>query len=136
MGISRVVFWRNPLSGPAPLSEEKMRDLLFRNLTSLDHRKKILASSEIFDKSGIRTVVRRHFVYIVKEVAADVKIQKQPSYLFVLKERKTAQRIEKFFCRMKGSIYAISNEKVYCITFMHSLKICLSAIPENLMKYT
>jgi hypothetical protein len=113
-----------------------MRDLLFRNLTSLDRKRKILASSEIFDKSGVRTVVRRHFVYIVKEVAEGVKIQKQPSYLFVLKERKTAQRIEKFFCRMKGSVYAIANEKVYCVTFMHSLKICLSAIPDDAMKYT
>jgi hypothetical protein len=113
-----------------------MRDLLFRNLTSLDRKRKILASSEIFDKSGVRTVVRRHFVYMVKVLPADVKFEKRPAYLFVLKERKTKEKTEKFFCRMKGTVYAIVNDKVYCITFMHSLKICLSAIPQDLMKYT
>jgi hypothetical protein len=113
-----------------------MRDLLFRNLTSLDRKRKILASSEIFDKSGVRTVVRRHFVYIVNEVSPEAAVTKKPSYLFVLKVRNTKERTEKFFCRMKGCIYAVSNNKVYVITFMHSLKICLSAIPENLMKYT
>jgi hypothetical protein len=113
-----------------------MRDLLFRNLTSLDRRRKILASSEIFDKSGVRTVVRRHFVYIVKELSAEEQVVKQPSYLFVLKERKTKEKVEKFFCRMKGCVYAISNGKTYIITFMHSLKISLSSIPEDLMKYT
>ncbi len=113
-----------------------MRDLLFRNLTSLDRKKKILASSEIFDKSGVRTIVRRHFVYMVKEMGVDAKLEKQPAYLFVFKERKTKEKTEKFFCRMKGSVYAISGEKIYRITFMHSLKICLNAIPEDLMKYT
>jgi hypothetical protein len=113
-----------------------MRDLLFRNLTSLDRKRKILASSEIFDKSGVRTVVRRHFVYIVKEVPAQQEITRQPAYLFVLKVRNTKVRTEKFFCRMKGCVYAVSNNRVYVITFMHSLKICLTAIPEDLMKYT
>ena len=121
---------------PGTYNEEKMRDLLFRNLTSLDRKRKILASSEIFDKSGVRTVVRRHFVYIVKELSPQENVTKQPSYLFVLKVRNTKQLVEKFFCRMKGCVYAVSNNKVYAITFMHSLKICLTAIPEQLMKYT
>ena len=113
-----------------------MRDLLFRNLTSLDRKRKILASSEIFDKSGVRTVVRRHFVYLVKELPVDVKFEKQPPYLFILKVRDTKEKVEKFFCRMKGSVYAISGDRAYLITFMHSLKICLTAIPDSLMKYT
>jgi hypothetical protein len=113
-----------------------MRDLLFRNLTSLDRKRKILSSSEIFDKSGIRTVVRRHFVYMVKQLPEGEKFQKQPPYMFILKERNTKERVEKFFCRMKGSVYAVSGGKAYLITFMHSLKICLTSIPEGMMKYT
>jgi len=112
-----------------------MRDLLFRNLTSLDRKRKILSSSEIFDKSGVRTIVRRHFMYIVKEVQ-DQEVTRQSPCLFILKHRDTQKRTEKFFCRMKGSVYAVSQGKVYMITFMHSLKITLAAIPEQLMKYT
>lgn len=113
-----------------------MRDVLFRNLTSLDRKRKILASSEIFDKSGVRTVVRKHFVYMVKELPLDLKFEKQPPYLFVLKVKNTKEKVEKFFCRIKGSVYAISQDKAYLINFTHSLKICLSAIPDGLMKYT
>ena len=112
-----------------------MRDLLFRNLTSLDRKRKILSSSEIFDKSGVRTTVRRHFMYIVKEVR-EGEVAKQSPCLFILKHRDTKKRTEKFFCRMKGSVYAISNNRIYLITFMHSLKISLVAIPEEMMKYT
>jgi len=112
-----------------------MRDLLFRNLTSLDRKRKILSSSEIFDKSGVRTIVRRHFMYIVREVQ-DQDVTKQSPALFVLKHRDTRSRTEKFFCRMKGSVYAVSKGKVYLVIFMHSLKITLVAIPEQMMKYT
>ncbi|MCX7927953.1 MAG: hypothetical protein N2606_07485 [Candidatus Omnitrophica bacterium] len=112
-----------------------MRDLVFRNLTSPDHKRKILSSSEIFDKEGTRTIIRRHFIYIVKEVT-DKQIEKQPPILAVLKERNTKEKIEKFFCRMKGSVYAVSNGRVYLITFMHTLKILLCAIPKEMMKYT
>lgn len=113
-----------------------MRDLLFRNLTSLDRKRKVLASSEIFDKSGVRTVVRRHFAYMVKELPAGTELEKQPPYLFIFKEKNTRERAEKFFCRMKGSVYAASEGRMYLITFMHSLKICLTSIPDELMKYT
>ncbi len=113
-----------------------MRDLLFRNLTSLDRKRKILTTLEIFDKSGVRTVVRKHFIYMVKEVARDVKMVKQPSYMFIIKEKNTKERVEKFSCRIKSSVYAISAGRIYFITFIHSLKICLTAIPENMMKYT
>ncbi len=113
-----------------------MRDLLFRNLTSTDRRKKILASSEIFDKAGVRTVVRRHFVYIIKEMPLNTKVKKHPVQLTIIKEKNTKEKQEKFFCKMKNSIYVVSEEKIYFIIFMHSLRICLSAIPENKMEYT
>ena len=112
-----------------------MRDLLFKNLTSQDHRRKVLASSEIVDKAGIRTIVRRHFVYFVKEVN-DNKLENHSPYLFVLKERNTKQKTERFYCRMKGNIYAVCQGRLFLIQFMHSLKIKLTAIPEGLVQYS
>lgn len=104
-----------------------MRDLLFKNLTSSDKRKRIMASSETLDKQGVRSIIRRHFVYTVKEIF-DNKIEKPLPYLYVLKERNAKEHKEKFFCRMKGSILAVSNHKLFLIRYMHSLKIHLTTI--------
>ncbi|MCK9595215.1 MAG: hypothetical protein M0R35_06015 [Candidatus Omnitrophica bacterium] len=107
-----------------------MRDLLFKNLTSSDHHRRIIASSEVSDKSGIRTTVRRHFVYLVREVPNN-KIERHLPYLFVLKERNTHTKSEKFYCRMKGNIYAVSHGKLLHIQFMHSLRIYLNSLPAD-----
>ena len=112
-----------------------MRDLLFKNLTSHDKKRKIIASSEIVDKQGMRSVIQRHFICIVKEIN-DNKLQRPLPYLYVLKEHNTREQKEKFFCRIKGSIYAVGNGRLFLILFMHSLKINLIAIPQDLVKYS
>lgn len=113
----------------------KMRDLLFKNLTSNDKKKRIITSAEIVDRQGVRSTIRRHFVCVAKEML-DKKMEQPSPYLFVVKERNTKERREKFFCRVKGSIYAVCNGKLYLILFMHSLRICLEAIPKDLAKYS
>ncbi len=111
-----------------------MRDLLFKNLTSDDKKRKILASSEIMDKQGVRSIIHRHFVYIVKEIK-DKQIAKPEPYLYVLKERNSREQREKFFCRIKGSIYAVHKGRLFLILFMHSLNISLTPIPQDSFKY-
>lgn len=106
-----------------------MRDLLFKNLTSVNKKRKIVSSSEIMDKEGTRTVIKRHFVYIIREV--DNNAAKPLPSVYVLKERDTRQESEKFFCKLKNSVYALHNDKLYIILFMHTLKISLSNINEG-----
>ena len=84
-----------------------MRDLLFKNLTSLEHKRKIIASSEISDKEGVHSVIRRHFIYMVKEVKSQ-ELEKPLPYLYVEKIRNTKEQKQKFFCKIKGSVYAIN----------------------------
>jgi len=107
-----------------------MRDLVFKNLTSEDRKRRIIASSEITDKEGMRTVIHRHFVCIVKEIHNGVNEYEQQPNLYVLKERNTKERKERFFCRIKGSLFAVNSGKLLLIQFMHSLRIELSALPE------
>lgn len=120
---------------------KKMRDLLFKNLTSEDKRRKVLSSSEIADKEGVRSIIHRHFVCIVKEInpaslnkdeAEDEQMPRPLPYLYMLKRHDTRERKEKFFCRIKGSIYAVSKGRLFLIYFMHSLKITLMPIPQDL----
>ena len=111
-----------------------MRDLLFKNLTSDDRKRKILTSSEIMDKQGVRSIIHRHFICIVKEIK-DKQVSKPKPYLYVLKEHNNREQKEKFFCRIKGSIYAINNGRLFLILFMHSLKISLTPVPQDSFKY-
>jgi len=111
-----------------------MRDLLYKNLTSGDKRRKVIACSEIADNQGIRSIIHRHFIYIVKEVS-DANIEKPEQYMYVRKERNSREHIEKFFCRIKGSLFIVHSGKLYLVKFAHSLKIRLAAIGESSMKY-
>lgn len=112
-----------------------MRDLLFKNLTSNDKRRRKIVSSEIVDKQGMRSIIRRHFACVVKEVKG-AHIEKPLPYLYVLKEHNNIEQKEKFFCRIKGSVYAVSNGKLFLILFMHSLKIDLTKTAEDSAKYS
>lgn len=102
-----------------------MRDLIYKNLTSGDRKKKIVATSEILDRKGIRSVIRRHFVCIIKEMK-DNNTEGPKPYVYILKKRNTKEQKEAFFCRLKGSLFVISNGRLFLILFMHSLKINLS----------
>lgn len=107
-----------------------MRDLLFKNLTSSDHKRRVISSSEITDKEGVRSVIRRHFICMVKEVIGP-DIQRPEPFLYVLKEQNTKEQKQRFFCKVKGSICAVNRGRLFLIVFMHTLKIDLAAIPES-----
>lgn len=106
-----------------------MRDLLYRNLTSPDKKRKIIATTEVVDKEGIHRVIQRHFAYLVKEVTDKYNSKPLP-YIYVLKESNNNHHREKFFCRIKGSVYLEQENRLFLIVFMHSLKISLEAIPQ------
>ncbi|MBU0709924.1 MAG: hypothetical protein KJ793_04325 [Candidatus Omnitrophica bacterium] len=108
-----------------------MRNVFFKNHTSSDKRKRKIASSEIIDRDGIRSIIRRHFVYMVKEVKNN-NIDKPEPYLYVLKEKRSNDQKEKFFCRMKGSMYAVMDQRLFLILYMHSLKINLVATGDEI----
>lgn len=103
-----------------------MRDLLFKNLTFPSRGRKIIASSEVADKEGVHSVVRRHFSYIVKPVPGPQIVKPQP-YLYVLKERNTKLKREHFFCKVKGSVLAVNQGNFYLILFVHTLSVDLTA---------
>ena len=108
-----------------------MRDLLYKNLTSLDHRRKIIASSEVVEKKGIRSIIRRHFICLLKEIKDEHNIQKPAPHVHIFKEHNAREQREKFFCKIKGSLCAVNKGKLFLVIFMHSLKIDLVAIPQQ-----
>lgn len=109
-----------------------MRDLLFKNLTSRDHKKRIICSLEVSDKQGVHSVIRRHFICMVKEINNQgTGMDKPQPYLYVLKEKDSKEQKQKFFCKVKGSICAVNGDKLFLIVFMHSLRIDLASAPQT-----
>lgn len=107
-----------------------MRNLLFKNLTSEDRRRKIISSTEILDKQGVRSIIHRHFVCMVKELNKGDKIKQPEPAVYVLKEHNTREQKERFFCKIKGSVLAVKNNRLFLILFIHSLKINLTPASE------
>lgn len=108
-----------------------MRDLLFKNLTSEDRKRRVVSSSEITDKKGIHSVIRRHFICLIKEVKSKNEASKPLPSIQVLRERNSKTKFDRFSCRIKGSVYASSGDRLFLILFMHSLKITLTPRIKN-----
>lgn len=109
-----------------------MRDLSFRKLTSSDKMRKIISTSEIVDKQGVHSIVHRHFICFVKEVVNNQPAPPEP-YVYVLKEQDNKKHKGRFFCKVRGSVYAVSNNKLFLLIFMHTLKINLATIKQKLV---
>jgi hypothetical protein len=104
-----------------------MRNLLFRNVTSGDKRRKILASSEFIEQKGVRSCVHRHLVCRIEEMPKTRDFLPRPT-LYVVRRQDTMLRLEHFYCRIKGQMYLANNNHVFLVSFIHSLRIELSAI--------
>lgn len=111
-----------------------MRDILFKNITSVEKKRKIIATTEVADKEGVRSIIKRHFVYMVKE-AKTIPAAHIAPFVYIRKERDTRLQREKFFCKIKGSTYVHFQKKIFSISYMHTLTIALTAISEGIVKY-
>jgi hypothetical protein len=113
-----------------------MRDLLFKDLTSSDKKRRIISSAEIMDKQGVRSIIHRHFVYIIKEITGTSYRENPLPSVYVVKKRDTRARKENFFCRVKAGLILANGQRQFLVLYTHSLKIRLTAIPEQLSKYS
>jgi hypothetical protein len=105
-----------------------MRDLLFKNLSSTDRKKRVLVSMEVSENDGVRTYISRHLICVAREIQPEDKIAQPLPGLYVRKERNSKEQRERFFMRMKGSICTVFENHIYQITFLHSLKINITAV--------
>jgi len=108
-----------------------MRDIIFKNLTSLNKKRRVFASCEITDKQGIRSIVHRHSICIVKEVNKAENEESMPD-IYVRKEHNADRQIENFFCKIKSAAYLLHQEKLYLVLFMQSLRINLVDLKNSL----
>ena len=68
------------------------------------------------------TTVRRHLVCKVIEINGSPQGRPAPQ-LYVCRSQDRRHKQEGFFCRLKASVYAKIQDRLYLIHFGHSLKI-------------
>ena len=114
-----------------------MREVVFKNLTSINSRKKDIFLKEVFEKDGILAKTERRCFYFIKDIKhleSDDALQKwlaeqgnskivNNRHFHILKEHNDAHFEDKIICKILGTFYAVINKSVYTIGFMHSFKV-------------
>ena len=114
-----------------------MREVIFKNLTSFQSRKKDIFLQEVFEKDGVLAKTERRCFYFIKNVAEleqKSDIQKwldaqnnSPStakkHFYIFKEHSDAHGEDRLLCKIAGTFYAVVNDKVYTIGFLHSFRV-------------
>ncbi len=102
-----------------------MRNLVYKNLTSAAKNRRIISTTEVANTQGVHSVIHRHFVYLVRQVAASG--ERVPPQVQVVKERNNRLQQERFYCKIKGAVFAERDGRMYKVAFIHSLHIMLQA---------
>ncbi len=114
-----------------------MRELIFKNLTSLAARKRDISIEEVVEKNGMTSFTQKRSTYFVRgvlhldsreELQEWVDRRKQhpeldKKFFHILREYSVKDNEDKLVCKMRGTFYIISNQDVYNIVFVHAVKI-------------
>ena len=117
-----------------------MREVVYRNLTSLSSRKKDVFLQEVFEKDGIIARTERRSLYFVKDILhldqpgdlqdwiakqGDVgMVSKRQFHIF--KQHIDSAGEDKLICKILGNFYAVVDNSVYMVAFLQSFKIRFS----------
>ncbi|NQV04596.1 MAG: hypothetical protein HQ532_03765 [Candidatus Omnitrophica bacterium] len=111
-----------------------MREMVYKNLTSGNKKRKDLFISEITEKNGIKTVTQRHSIYVINshnkfgnpaELAQwkDKVPMIARRHIFFFKKHDTKEKKDSFVCDIVGKFYAVIKNEVYSIGFKHSFEV-------------
>jgi hypothetical protein len=113
-----------------------MREILFKDLTSIASRKKDIFLKEVFERDGVVAKTERRCFYFIKDVLSvdgPDRLQEwlnsqnetppvKKRHFYILKEHSDSLGEDKVICKIAGTFYAIAGQNVYTIAFLHSFK--------------
>jgi len=117
-----------------------MKELLFKSETSVRSKKRDFSIQETVMKNGmIATTEKRCIYFLMGKYPVNnscspnsmsngdlVNIPYKKRHYFVLKTHDQRQGKDKILCKVAGTLYAINGSEIYCIAFVHSLKMTFS----------
>lgn len=114
-----------------------MREVVYKNLTSLNSRKKDIFLREVFEKDGVIAKTERRCFYYIKDIIHLDKPDDLQKWLssqggagalnkrqfYIYKEHSDTLCEDKLLCKVLGSFYAIVDQCIYTIAFLHSFRV-------------
>ena len=114
-----------------------MRELIFKNLTTLAAHKRDISVEEITERNGLVSSTKKRSMYFVRgthPVKSKEELEqwvtrrkKDPNlnkkFFHILRDYSDKDKADKLLCKMRGSFYVVSGAAVYDIVFVHAIKI-------------
>lgn len=113
-----------------------MRDMLFKNMTSLDHHKRDVILSEAFTNNGVEVKTQKHFTYSIDDYVSLSSPQQLETWLkkyagqgprlrdlSVLKSYDSKAGEEKFEVQITGNIYVLREQDIFNVNFTQIFKV-------------
>ena len=114
-----------------------MRELIFKNLTTIPSKKRDISLEEIVRRNGVITTTKKRSMYFVRgvhkvksknELAKWIDIRKKNSAsskkcFHILRKCSSAKKEDKLLCKMRGDFSIVADESIYNIVFVHAIKI-------------
>ncbi len=120
-----------------------MREIVYKNLTANDNKKRDLCIREIISRDDFLATIERRCLYFVRKkvYVEDPKDLKKlealkmdddawkKKHFHILRNHNTATGEDKLICKLAGTFYAIVKNYVFCIAYVHSFKVDLTQTP-------
>jgi hypothetical protein len=112
-----------------------MREVVYKNLTSIASRKKDIFLREVFEKNGIVAKTERRCFYFIKDIIqmqteddfkkwiSEQGPQSSKRHFHIFKVQNDLLGENKLICKIAGTFYAVAEKTVYTIAFLHSFKV-------------
>lgn len=114
-----------------------MREVVFKNILSDNSRVKNIFLQEVFERDGVLARTERRCFYFIKDVTPIGQVESIKKWVdrknaveslgkrhfHIFKEHNDSHFEDKLICKIIGTFYAIVNNNVYTVAFMHSFKV-------------
>ena len=114
-----------------------MRELIFKNLTQVESKKRDVSVEEIVERNGLVSSTKKRSLYFIRgshKIESQKDLQewmqkrkvdnaKNKKFFHILRNYSDKRKADKLMCKMRGSFYIISDDLVYNIVFVHTIKV-------------
>jgi len=111
-----------------------MRDLVLKQISSQDKKKRAISSCEISREGNLHTRLVRHFICMVRKMDTPGQTLNFKPQIYVHKYLDTQTHRESFLYRLKGKVCLVQNKELYIVDFCHSVRICVEQETEVHMR--
>ena len=122
-----------------------MRKIIFKNLTTRNHRRRDLWIQEVSDENGFHAEIQKRCVFLVKSHHRLPDLQAVERWindhtddsacrlrnLTVTRKEDTKTGTKRFFFKAVGSFYAVMGEEVFSIGFVQTYEVNLETLSIN-----